>query len=275
MKHTVKMVRIESKKARHQCQQLLKRAGVFNMYLYEGIGTPFPLFQNYCFLDGTDFIGVVHSKNGSYLHLYLIPNTDAHRVRDIAEMVRRRFPRVEMVFGDELSIHNYLSTQLGRPETVRFLFMKTEYSRFTPSMRYRGTVPSVDDAHLLMPLQIQYEIEEVGATRAQLDDKKVLRVLRKRIERDEISAIFHGGNPVALAGVNAHFESTCQIGSVFVVPDFRGQGYGRSIVSYHVGRLLDRYEQIVLFVHEGNAAALSIYEQLGFEYSGALLQASL
>jgi GNAT superfamily N-acetyltransferase len=275
MKHTVKMVRIESKKARQQCLLFLKRAGVFNMYLYEGIGTSFPLFQNYCFIAGTELIGVVHSKNSLYLHLYLSPDADTRAAEDIAGMLRRRFPHMEMVFGDEKSVRTFLSACAGSPDAVRFLFMETDFIRFTPSMRYRGRVPSVGDARLLLPLQIQYEIEEVGAPRAQLDDRKVLRVLRKRIERGEISAIFHGPNPVALAGVNAHFESSCQIGSVFVVPDFRGRGYGRSIVSYHAGRLFKRYGRIVLFVHEDNAAALRIYDDLGFECTGVLLQANL
>ena len=58
-----------------------------------------------------------------------------------------------------------------------------------------------------------------------------------------------------------------------MVPDFRGKGYGRAVVSFHVNRLLKSYDRIVLFVHEHNTPAIRIYERLGFTRSGALLQA--
>jgi predicted GNAT family acetyltransferase len=62
---------------------------------------------------------------------------------------------------------------------------------------------------------------------------------------------------------------------VFVLPEYRGRGYGRSVVSSHVSRLLGRYRRIVLFVHEENRAAIRIYERLGFSKAGVLVQATV
>ena len=274
MKHTVKMLRVERKKAGDECLQFLKNARVCNMYLYEGIGSSYPLFHNYSLVAGDRIIGILHTKNGVYLHLYLIPKLDLLSVRTLAHLVQKKFQNYEMLFGDERSVSLFFEGSSRKPyRTVRFTFMETDYAHFTPAMRYRGSIPSPDDAPLLLPLQIQYEIEEIGASRDQIEDRKVLSVLTKKIRRGEISALYHGNIPVAIAGVNARFESCCQIGSVYVLPEFRGKGYGKAIVSYHVGRLLKRYDRIVLFVHETNIPALHIYERLGFERTGVLVQA--
>ncbi len=274
MKNTVKMVRIERKNTEQDCFDFLQRAGVSNMYLYEGLGTHHPLFRNYCLQKGDDIIGVLHTKNSKYLHLFLAAETDHTIVHGVAQHILKKFPRFEMLFGDEKSVYLYFKGCGRKPtHTVRFIFMEVDHTRFTPRVRHRGEIPSVQDAHLLLPLQIQYEIEEVGAIRAHIDDKKVLQVLEKKIKRGEISAIFDGESPVALAGVNARFERCCQIGSVYVLPGYRGKGYGYSIVSYHIGRLFKRYDRIVLFVHERNEAALHIYEKLGFERTDRLIQA--
>ena len=274
MKHTVKMLRVEGKKDRDECIRFLKTGRVRNLYLFEGIATSYPLFRNYSLLVGERTVGVLHTKNGMYLHLSLLPGLDRETVRSIVGLIRKRFPGFEMLFGDEGSISLLLKDSSFSPfRTVRFLFMETDGVHFTPSSGHRGLVPSPAHARLLLPLQIQYEIEEVGASRDQIQDAKVLRILEKRIQRDEVSAVYHGGVPVAVAGVNARFECCCQIGSVYVVPEFRGKGYGRAVVSFHVHRLLKRYDRIALFVQERNVPAIRIYERLGFTRSGALLQA--
>jgi GNAT superfamily N-acetyltransferase len=274
MKDTVKMVRVERKNAEQDCIDFLRRSGVCNMYLYEGVGTHHPLFRNYCLRTGDEMIGVLHTKNGTYLHLFLTPGADRAVARGAAQHILRKFPRFEMLFGDEKSVSLYFEGCGRKPtHTVRFIFMEVVHTRFTPRIRHRGEIPSVQAAPLLLPLQIQYEIEEVGAIRSQIDERKVLQVMEKKIRRGEISAIYDGETPVALAGVNARFERCCQIGSVFVLPGYRGKGYGYSIGSYHIGRLFRRYDRIVLFVHEKNEAALHIYETLGFERTDRLIQA--
>ncbi len=274
MKNSVKMVRVERKNREHECVSFLKRAGVCNMYILEGIGVHHSHFHNYCLYAGEEIVGILHTKNSMYLHLYLVPEADHLVVRELATLIGKGFPKAEMLFGDERSVSLYFSGRGTRPvKTVRFIFMEIDHDRFKPRVRYRGEIPSAGDAALLLPLQIQYEIEEVGAIKAQIDGKKVLKVMERKIQRGEITAIFDAKTPVALAGINARFENCCQIGSVYVLPEYRGRGYGYSMVSYHVARLFKRYERIVLFVHENNEAALHIYGNLGFEPTDVLVQA--
>jgi GNAT superfamily N-acetyltransferase len=197
-------------------------------------------------------------------------------LKAIAWAVQQKFPGLEMIFGDEDTVARFCSV-IQRPpaRTVRFIFMHTEGAAFAPIMKHGGVVPGIEQAPLLVPLQVQYEIEEIGAGHSAIDRKKVLRVLEKKIRRAEISAIFIQGRPVALAGVNARFEKCCQIGSVYVMPQFRNEGYGHSIVSFHVQRLLQKYMKIALFVQEKNRVARSIYEHLGFSAAGTLIQSYL
>jgi predicted GNAT family acetyltransferase len=130
-------------------------------------------------------------------------------------------------------------------------------------------------AETLASLQIQYEIEELGAARDAIDMGRTVAGLRARLDRGEVTLAFEGGLLVACAGVNARFENTCQIGSVYVIPPFRNRGYGYSVVSAHVGRMFERYDRLALFVGETNAAARRIYGKLGFLESGGLLFADL
>ena len=274
MKNSVKVVRVERKALAQQCLSFLKEAGVCNMYILEGLGVHHPYFHNYCLCVGDQISGVLHTKNNSYLHLFIAPETAPSAVQEMAAFIGKKFPSFEMLFGDEESVSLYFACRGTSPRnTVKFLFMETDTHRFVPRLRFRGKMPTVDDAPQLVPLQIQYEIEEVGAIVSQIDRKKVLKVMQNRIKRGEVSAIFNGKAPVALAGVNARFENCCQIGSVFVLPDYRSKGYGCSVVSYHVARLFKLYDRIVLFVHERNRTAIHIYEVLGFKTTGSLVQA--
>ncbi len=274
MKDTVKMLRLERKKLVPECIGFLKQFGANNVYLYEGIEKAHPMFHNYCFILGDSIVGAMHAKSPIYVHLFLSPVLDRSVAEDVTILIRRRFPGLKMVFGDERSVSLFITGSRLRPlRIIRFIVMDIARSSFHSIVRFPGKAPPASAASLLVPLQIQYEIEEIGADYAQINRQKVKKVLEKKIQLGEITAIFNGQEPVALAGVNARFRKTCQIGSVYVLPEYRGKGYGFSVISSHLERLFDRYTHIVLFVEENNDKAKHIYEKIGFQCSGKLLQA--
>jgi len=59
------------------------------------------------------------------------------------------------------------------------------------------------------------------------------------------------------------------------VPEYRGKGYGKAIVSAHLSRLFDRYGKVVLFVKKTNTRAIHVYTALGFLARGELVQVSV
>jgi predicted GNAT family acetyltransferase len=79
-----------------------------------------------------------------------------------------------------------------------------------------------------------------------------------------------GAHLVAIAGLNARFESLGQVGSVFTVPERRRKGLGRAVM---LALLNDAAHQLgltrfILFTGEDDVAARRLYESIGFSHGG-------
>jgi GNAT superfamily N-acetyltransferase len=91
--------------------------------------------------------------------------------------------------------------------------------------------------------------------------------------------IFHGlcvdSQLVAVAGthlVSASY-SVAAVGNVFTHPDYRGQGYATVTTSAVVSELVNcGIRDIILNVGQSNAAAIHIYEKLGFDHHCAFFE---
>ncbi len=275
MENTIKVRKIERKKVRRDCLNFLKEARVNDAYLFEGIAQDHMRFHNYCFVQNGRTVGIIHSKSGSSIHLFLAGGMPLSSLQRAVQFVAGRFPGSKTLFGDVLSVRTFERFSGERSVAVKnFITMEIYRSWLRPRLMYRGTTPSPDIASQLLPLQIQYEIEEVGACASDIHRERVLASLKRKMMRGEISAVFEGPVPVAMAGVNARYENICQIGSVYVVPSCRRRGYGSAVVSYHLVQLFKSYERVLLFVNTANRPAYSLYRKLGFRDTGMLMQAN-
>ena len=90
MKHTVKLARVEGRKQIEECIRFLESNRVCNLYLFEGVATSYPLFRTCGLVADEGIIGVVHTKNGTYLHLSLSPRLDHDTVCSIENQVRKK-----------------------------------------------------------------------------------------------------------------------------------------------------------------------------------------
>jgi len=79
-------------------------------------------------------------------------------------------------------------------------------------------------------------------------------------EGELVSFACGGPNPVA--------ENLSHVAPVYTSPELRGRGYATSICSALVDELLDKSEKVMLDVSENNAAALRVYEKIGFTKTG-------
>lgn len=245
-----------------------------NAYLLEGVAGALGGSLSYCFEHGGEIAGILHLRGKSFLHLHIERSLTEPALREVAEFIDRTFPRSRALFGDQYSVEKFHLYSRLRPVKLQcFTSMELERSSFTPQIVYLGKIARPAQADALVQLQMAYEVEEVGASPGSLDRKAVKAVLKRRTASEEISVILHGGRPVAMAGVNARFEDLCQIGCVYVEPMFRGKGYGTSVVSFHLMRLLRTNRKVVLFVKYKNAPANRLYRKLGFREDGHLLQA--
>jgi predicted GNAT family acetyltransferase len=82
---------------------------------------------------------------------------------------------------------------------------------------------------------------------------------------------FDGSSLEAIAGLNAVYGRTGQVGGVYSRPQVRGMGFAAAVMRQLMVdcRLNHHFERLVLFTGEDNSAARRLYEALGFEASGA------
>ena len=269
----MKVLQIKNKEGCASTIDFLRKNSSVNLYIYEGIAGYKRHCRNFCFKSHGRILGIVHTKNGEYFHLFFLEDTGVDIAVQIKAFIFRQFPNASVFFGERRGLENFLrNARIDVIKRREYLYMEVARDRFIPSIRYTCMQPPPEMAAKLLPLQIQYEMEELGVQRSEIHSLRVKAALKRRLERKEITAMFQGSEPVAMAAVNARFEHTCQIGSVFVVPACRGRGFGRSIISAHVERLFNKYEKIALFVDIHNRRAINIYKKIGFRTAGDLMQ---
>jgi ribosomal protein S18 acetylase RimI-like enzyme len=269
----MKVSRIRSKEQATRSIAFLKENGSCNLYLYEGLALNSPHHHNLFFYDRGEICGLLHTKSGISVHILLAGSVPGDAVSGILKAVLRRFGGLRSYFGDYGSILRLASEKrAGQVSLRKYYFMVTEEDSFTPRVLFGGVVPGSDDASLILPLQRQYEIEEMEVDPTLLDPERIEAALSRRIACGDITAVYEEGKPVAIAGINARYSGICQIGSVYVLPAYRRKKYGYSVVSSHVSRLLERYNKVALFVDVNNRKACHLYEMLGFKKKGMLAQ---
>ncbi len=140
--------------------------------------------------------------------------------------------------------------------------------RPSPDPRASARTAGPRDAAALFPLHSAYEREEV-VTEIHRFDARASRAALDGILASEIVAVAElDGRAVATARTNARGFRTWQIGGVYVIPELRGRGWGRFVVSHLVGLLARAGKATGLFVKERNEAARTLYLSLGFRDVG-------
>jgi predicted GNAT family acetyltransferase len=75
-----------------------------------------------------------------------------------------------------------------------------------------------------------------------------------------------GGVLAAMAGERMRFPGFTEVSGVCTHPDFRGRGLARRLSLVVAARIAQRAEQPFLHAWSSNAAAISLYGQLGFRH---------
>ena len=77
--------------------------------------------------------------------------------------------------------------------------------------------------------------------------------------------IRRNGSLAAMAGERMKLPALSELSGVCVHPDWRGHGFARSLSIFVASRIVERGETPFLHAYAGNAAALRLYEDIGFE----------
>jgi ribosomal protein S18 acetylase RimI-like enzyme len=81
----------------------------------------------------------------------------------------------------------------------------------------------------------------------------------------EFWGVKENGRLVAMAGERMKQDGLTEISGVCAHPDFQGRGLGRLLSTFMAHRILDRGEVPYLHAYATNAAAIGLYESIGFE----------
>jgi ribosomal protein S18 acetylase RimI-like enzyme len=124
--------------------------------------------------------------------------------------------------------------------------------------------PGLKDLNGLFPLQRGYEQEEVLPRGANFNPVSCGLGLRRILEEEQILAAELDGRLVGKINTSSGSFTRCQIGGVYVHPEYRGRGIARRMTALFSRDLISQGWGITLFVKKKNAAARSVYRRIGF-----------
>ncbi|MDI1465698.1 GNAT family N-acetyltransferase [Catellatospora sp. KI3] len=89
---------------------------------------------------------------------------------------------------------------------------------------------------------------------------------RRMLETGQYVGVRRDGRLAAVAGIHVWSPAyrVSALGNVTTRPELRGQGLARGVVAALCRRLRETVDHVTLNVHAGNAAALALYDRLGF-----------
>jgi uncharacterized protein len=189
---------------------------------------------------------------------------------DLGRILRSAHPPVQSIMGTGRSAGAVEALMPTVPTArIEYFLMSVsrDNARLALPLEDRGLVVRLaneSDAGALFPLQRAYELEEVVVDPRHFSDAQCMKLLRKTLKEELVFVAFKDGVPLAKAATNARGFAVDQIGGVFTVPEARGRGLGKMVVSALLRRVLREKEGACLFVKKKNRPAISLYERLGF-----------
>ncbi len=124
---------------------------------------------------------------------------------------------------------------------------------------------SVNELDEIFPLQKSYELEEVVFSEKDFNEAASRLILKKNLEKKRVFALKKDGKIFSKVSVNARGKNCVQVGGVFTAPDFRKQGFAKTLLLRFCRKYAENGKKIVLFVKKSNLAALSLYKSCGFK----------
>ncbi len=279
MEDNIKVTELKNKKQKKSALSLLEKIECKNIYLLEGIISENTNCKNLLISKDNNIIAVAHLKLNRYLYIQRI-GSSFNLNPNFETAIRAIFPDIKSIFGDKESVQYLKNLYLDEIEKeLYYIFMELPDERFDPlafpvyseisEENFRITSNSYSG---ILRLLISYEIEELEIDPLKIKKEILLKIIELRIKRREMTVLSINNIPIGIAAINARYNDTCQIGSVYLDKLYRGKGYGALLLSEHIKKLFKMYKRIVLFVKKNNKIAYNLYKKLGFVVKGELGQ---
>jgi ribosomal protein S18 acetylase RimI-like enzyme len=128
--------------------------------------------------------------------------------------------------------------------------------------------PAPRDMDALAALHAAYEQEEVLPAASEFRPAASRQNIERIFAEEQMLVAELDGCLVGKINTNAVGFTRCQIGGVFVHPDYRGMGIAGRMTSEFVASLAAQGMGVSLFVKKTNIAARRVYLRAGFETAG-------
>ena len=128
--------------------------------------------------------------------------------------------------------------------------------------------PNSADMNALAALHAAYEQEEVLPSASEFSAASSRLNIERIFAKEQIYVAEIDGRLVGKINTNASAFTCYQVGGVYVLPEYRGQGIARRMAGEFITDLVAQGKGISLFVKKTNLAARRVYQRIGFEILG-------
>jgi ribosomal protein S18 acetylase RimI-like enzyme len=181
-----------------------------------------------------------------------------HAIQGLREEVVELEETIARLGADPVDIIDYDLMALDREPAP------SVFHRGPPGLLLRR--PGPEDINGLFELQAGYEQEEIVHQGAAFHPAVCRLNLQRIIEGESILAAELNGRLVGKINISGRSFTRCQIGGVYVHPDYRGLGIAHRMTAEFLRPLIAGDWGVTLFVKKKNPAARSVYQNLGFRF---------
>ena len=224
--------------------------------------------------DAAPIKGVVSfSESGQFLHCLRF-TSDAEKA-EFRELLAAEIPQDEVfcILGEKQGSELIASAiKKRRRQTRHYMLMHFvgNAGRLLPPEELELVKCGIPQLNALVPLQMGYEIDEVLMDKDDFDEAVSRLTMRKFLREQIIYALFAKpeadgvSRAVAKAGTNARGLNWYQLGGVYTVPGYRGQGCAAFLAQHLALTNAEMGKRTALFVKDENIPAQKAYKKAGF-----------
>lgn len=220
---------------------------------------------------------IMLTKNGQLFPVsqYQTGENSFPDIREGLNLFRNSLIKVNTIMGDRISVEKILKSSFSTKTAAEgknsfsYFVMTLENDAFkkpiNPVSGVMIRTATADDLYGLIPLQENYEIEEVLPSPEMFNSYVTAHHLASALKEQITVAAEKSGRIIAKANTNGQGFCFNQIGGVYTLPEYRGMGISTSVVSFLTEKIMQSGMKASLFVKTNNKAAIRVYTNLGFK----------
>lgn len=228
------------------------------------------------FHDKLDFY--MFSEDNSFFvnnkgHIYL-SDMDNRKIELLNNFLVKENITIFSIYGKSQIIETLNSLIDKTPQVILdYYVMEIQKTDFKPAeyksdQSYNLRFCNIFDYYKLKKLQILYHLEEVYAGTDKYPKELELKSFKKILSSRENYALFIGNLPVSKVYINAKSTRSCQLGGIYTLKKFRGNGFAKTCITDFIDQVFKKYSylnKVQLFVKRKNTAAVELYKKIGFK----------